>query len=71
MFSDVENTFRRYTVRTVIRKAVWSWLYLKRQGGDLEAPPPSEELLAMDDHWGKKTVFFRDISLTGYPYSRR
>lgn len=25
----------------------------------------------MDDYWGKKSVFFGDIILTGYPYSRR
>lgn len=25
----------------------------------------------MDDYWGKKSVFFGDISLTNYPYSRR
>lgn len=25
----------------------------------------------MDNYWGKKSVFLRDISLTGYPYSKR
>lgn len=25
----------------------------------------------MDDYWGKKSVFFGDISLINYPYSRR